>query len=119
VQKSALPAAFRRKSIATISLRSEVTVAIARFVMFEIETARIFCHIAKEQPGGGKRSRLMENARKAYKTAEGRIWKLKMPHAEFDQIIAQLERLRFELSNVSKGSSDARPELHRPSGLLD
>jgi hypothetical protein len=51
-------------------LRLEAKVAIAKFVMIEIETARVFGHIAQGRLEDEKRNRTLENARQAFKIAE-------------------------------------------------
>ena len=68
---------------------------IAQFAETEIETALLFCHIASTRTGDN-RAQLLAKARQALDVAEERIWKLKMPHAQFDEFTANLESLRFE-----------------------
>src|SRR5438105_1656748 len=91
-------------------LRLEAHAAIATFVTVEIESGLMFCRIAKGQRENDKRNRTLEHVRKAIRTAENGMQKLKITHAEFNRIVAHLELLKFELRNISKGGIDARPE---------
>jgi hypothetical protein len=44
----------------------------------------------------------LEYATKALQDAEAAMWKLKLSHPEFDQMMAIAERLRFELDALEK-----------------
>jgi hypothetical protein len=44
--------------------------------------------------------RAFRRAQAAYNLAEDWIWKLRMPHSQFDQLTARLERLRFQLDDL-------------------
>src|SRR5437667_5256126 len=79
---------------------SEAHSAIASFVMVEIEVALTSCRIAKCEHDAEERTRFLRRARKAYRTAEKLMQKLKLSEAEFDRIVAQLEVLECELEGM-------------------
>jgi hypothetical protein len=83
-----------------IRLRAEVQEVIARFVEAEIDTGLLFCQIANERDDGARRKGLLKNARKAHDVAQEWIWKLRMPHHQFDQMTAKLEKLRITLNRT-------------------
>jgi hypothetical protein len=91
-----------RGTIATRSheLRLKTHATLAAFVRTQINTGLILCQLAKQMPPSEKRDIGLDRAQAAFDTAQEWIWKLHMPHSQFDEITACLERLRFELNNA-------------------
>lgn len=54
----------------TARLRAQANQAIAQFIAAEIETAMVFCEIAKRRPEGERRTRNLVNAGTAFETAQ-------------------------------------------------
>ena len=80
--------------------RAKAQATLASFVHLQIETGLLFCRIMKQMSQNGDQARAFQRAQAAYNAAQDWIWKLRMPHSEFDQITAHLEHLRFELNNL-------------------
>src|SRR5437667_9878711 len=79
---------------------SEAHSAIASFVMVEIEVALTSCRIAKCEHDPEEGTRFLRRARKAYRTAEKLMQRLKLSKAELDRIVSQLELLAREFVRV-------------------
>ena len=91
-----------RATITTRSheLRLKTHATLAAFVRTQIDTGLILCQLAKQMPPSEKRDIGLNRAQAAFHTAQEWIWKLHMPHSQFDEITACLERLKFELNNA-------------------
>jgi hypothetical protein len=75
---------------------------MADFVMTELELGRTFCQLAENYKNVERSNRAIENARKAFETAQSYMWKLRMKHAIFDEMTASVEGLRLELEALSR-----------------
>ena len=83
-------------------MRAQTKRIIARFVDTEIDTGLMFCELAREPSNSTRNEARLESARKALGVAEEWIWKLDMPHEQFNQLTAKMEKLRFELMALEK-----------------
>ena len=74
------------------------------FVHVELQTGLSSCRFVRHSQymTEERRNWHLEFGRKALAHAEGAMWKLKMTHPDFDQLMAMAERLKFELSNLSE-----------------
>lgn len=89
------------RHLARLSERSR-QVAIA-FIFVEL-TGLTRCHQVRESSSmsEGKKAWHITQARLALQVAESSMWKMKMAHPEFDQMMALAERLKFELDDIGK-----------------
>jgi hypothetical protein len=89
-------------SLARLSERSR-DVAIS-FIYTELLTGLSSCRIIRNSQiiPERKKSWHYEYARKALHDAEAAMWRLKLSHPEFDQMMALAERLRFELDSLQR-----------------
>jgi hypothetical protein len=79
--------------------------AATNLVFAEIDIGLTFCRISKSTPKSGKKyERALRRAREALRLANKYMWKLEMRHPEFDQMMAQLELLKFELDSIENAS---------------
>ena len=59
------------------------------------------CKLARKASSGDLSiQHYIKNASDALNTAEKLMWKLKMSHPDFDQMMAQCERLKLELQSL-------------------
>jgi hypothetical protein len=72
------------------------------FVRGELRTGLSSCHFIRHAQflSDKKKAWHLECARKALQHAEAAMWKIKMTHPEFDQMMALAERLHFELDAI-------------------
>lgn len=69
------------------------------FVLIELTTGLSSCQQVRNSKTMTREKKAwhLAHAEKALDIAESAMWKLKMAHPEFDQMMALAERLRFEL----------------------
>jgi hypothetical protein len=75
--------------------------AATSLVFAEIDIGLTLCRISRSWEKSEPRYvRALARARNALRLAEKYMWKLEMRHPQFDQMMAQLELLRFELRSI-------------------
>jgi hypothetical protein len=74
------------------------------FVLTELTVGLKWCRQVRENPAMSDEKKLwrLTQAGLALQVAERSMWKMKLAHPEFDQMMALAERLRFELDDVRK-----------------
>jgi len=79
--------------------------AAVNFVFSQLTIGITSCQIAKAQRRSGvlDDSAALRRAEKALRAAEKFMWRLKLQHPEFDQIMALVERLSMELDSLKSG----------------
>jgi hypothetical protein len=72
------------------------------FIYTELLTGLSSCRIIRNSRIIPERKKAwhFEYAKKALQDAESAMWKLRLSHPEFDQMMALAERLRFELNSL-------------------
>jgi hypothetical protein len=75
---------------------------MAQFVLTELEVGRTFCALAHSYESAERRKHAIKNAWTALESAEKYMFKLQMEHSVFDEMTAQMERLKFELESFSE-----------------
>ena len=72
------------------------------FVLVELMTGLSSCRQLRDRKIMSQRKKTwhLDHAKRALEVAESRMWKLKIAHPEFDQMMALAERLRFELDAI-------------------
>jgi hypothetical protein len=72
------------------------------FVYTELLTGLASCRLLRSGLTHAQKRRAwhLEYAKKALHDAEAGMWKLKLSHPEFDQMLALAERLRFEVESL-------------------
>jgi hypothetical protein len=72
------------------------------FVYTELLTGLASCRLLRSglKHAQARKAWHLEYANKALQDAEAGMWKLKLSHPEFDQMMALAERLRFELDSL-------------------
>ena len=77
--------------------------AASNLVFAELDIGLTFCKLAQRFPVEAEKfERSVGRARNALALAEKYMWRLKMEHPQFDQMMAQVERLKFELDALEK-----------------
>jgi len=75
--------------------------AAIEFVFAEVASGLGFCRLARSVPQQDwKHGKGIQYAREALQVAQKYMWKLGMTHPDFDQMMAQTERLQFELEDI-------------------
>jgi hypothetical protein len=81
------------------------------FAFARVKLGLTFCKIAKTLPERREEvARLITLAAKALESADKTMWRLGMAHPDFNGMMAQTERLRFELQAVTDGSDTKSEE---------
>jgi hypothetical protein len=89
-------------------LRNKIAVD---FALPRVKLGLTFCTIAKTVPGRQKEvDRLVTLAAKPLESADKTMWRLGMAQPDFNEMMAQTERLRFELQAVTDGSGTKSEE---------
>jgi hypothetical protein len=72
------------------------------FVYTELLTGLASCRLLRRglTHAQARKAWHLEYAKKALRDAEAAMWRLKLSHPEFDQMMALAERLRFELDSL-------------------
>jgi hypothetical protein len=75
------------------------------FVYIELQTGLSSCRLIRNSPAMTEKVKAwhLMHAQKALQVAETAMWRIKMPHPEFDQMMALTERLKFELQDLKAG----------------
>ena len=77
--------------------------AATGLVFAEVTAGLCFCRIARSVPQSDWKYRSgVRNAHTALQMADKYMWKLGLSHPEFDQMMAQTERLKFELDSIKR-----------------
>jgi hypothetical protein len=80
--------------------------AAINLVFAELALGLTFCKITAHEPRKGEKYNAgLNRARMALNAAEKFMWIVKMRHPEFDQMMAQAERLRFELDMLEQNGT--------------
>jgi hypothetical protein len=76
-----------------------------RFVLIQLTTGLSSCQQVRDSRTmtDEKKAWHLAHAGRALEIAESAMWKLKMAHPDFDQMMALAERLRFEVQNLLAG----------------
>lgn len=67
-------------------------------VLSSLQFGLTSCKIAGAANGGVEESVCLKKATRALEIAEQYMWKLKLSHPDFGQLMAQAERLKFEIA---------------------
>lgn len=71
------------------------------FVLAQIHLGLTLCEVAKTKPcTEQRRARALKLGQAALDSADKFMWKLGLRHPQFDEMMAQTERLRFELDTI-------------------
>jgi hypothetical protein len=79
--------------------------AATNLVFAELDIGLTFCHMTKSAAALRDKAKYERNVARAHGAlalAEKYMWRLKMRHPQFDQMMAQVERLKFELDSLEK-----------------
>ena len=77
--------------------------AATNLVFAQLDIGLTFCSLIKKFPTSREKFvRGINRARNSLALAEKYMWRLKMEHPQFDQMMAQVERLKFELDALEK-----------------
>jgi hypothetical protein len=80
--------------------------AAINLIFAELALGLTFCKITENEPKAHEHYTAgLKRARMALAAAEKFMWIVKMKHPEFDQMMAQAERLKFELDRLEQNGA--------------